>query len=169
MTTAIHKNLTQRMITGLVFSTLVALMAWPSGSSADEIRLRPYNNGRGMHSPVRTPQERGESSQALRLSGTFRYSPRDGLSLADRPIVLSGGTTVFPSIRDQSYLPDPSQLRGRQGTIYGRQGPNGIEAVLVILESTDPALPKIGGPDAEQMQVGDPSRGPVAIPAGTPE
>lgn len=132
MTIRFHPTPTRRILRGMASLALLALLVWPAASSAQQL-MRPYNNGKGLESPVRTPEERAET-QAVRLSGVFRHSLRDGLSIDDRPVLVTTGTTVFPSLSEHSMLPDPADLQGRDATVYGRPGPNGVEAVLVILD-----------------------------------
>lgn len=169
MSKRFHPRRARTLLRGLAATALLALLVWPAASPAQEMKLRPYNNGRGMHSPVRTPEERDATSKAVRLSGTFRHNLRDGLTLDDRPVVVSSRTAVFPSIRDQSYLPDPDDLQGRGATVYGKQGPNGVEAVLVILDGSGLYGVDISTPRTSQMSIGEDADEPLEMPSGTPQ
>lgn len=135
MRTRTRVSTATRLLPGLISLILLVMMVCPTVVQAQEMRLRPYNHGRGMKSPVQTPQERGDNTRAVRISGTFGYSLRSGLTLNDRSVRVTVNTAVFPSLRDRRHLPDPSDLAGLKGTVYGRPGINGIEAVLIILQT----------------------------------
>ena len=86
------------------------------------------------------------------MSGLFRNSARDGLEMGDHTIQITPTTTVFPSVRDQTVMPDPELLSGRQATVYGKQGPDGVRAVLIIFTDTSeygiaaPPVARAGSP-----------------------
>lgn len=168
MRTGINKTRVRAVMAPLVSLGLLAILAWPVVAQAQEMELRPYNNGRGMKSPVRTPQERSDGPKAVRIAGTFRHNNRDGLTLQDQTVSITANTAVFPAVNGRSYLPDPTDLRGRRGTVFGRPGPNGIEAVLVILEMEAGFrldVPELG----DASEIGDAPRGAVEMPPGTPQ
>lgn len=157
---------TTGLTAGVLSLALLVTLTCPASTQAQEMRIRPYNHGRGMESPVRSPQVRDDSEKAVRLSGTFLYGLRSGLTIQDRPVRVSPNTTVFPSLGDRSYLPDPGDLEGRQGTVYGHPGPNGIEAVLIILQGEVSYRVNVS---AELSRPAPTEEGLVELAPGTPQ
>lgn len=153
---------------GLIALGLSLALVIPALSSAGEIRLKPYNRGQGLQSPVRTPSQH-DTSQPTRLSGTFEYSLRSGLTLQGQTVQVTARTAVFPSIKGSSMMPDPSDLQGHYGTVYGQPGPNGVEAVLLILNRDSRYGVTTDGPDLQQFQLEGGSMAPLELGDEVPQ
>ncbi len=158
----------RKALGGLLILGLSVFLIAPVVSYAAEVQLRPYNRGRGLQSPVRTPSER-DQSQPTRLSGIFEYSYREGLTLGGRTIQITSRTSVFPSIDGSSILPDPAELQGRSATIYGSPGPNGVEAVLLILDPDSMYGISTENPTIQQFSIDGGELLPQEMSVSTPQ
>lgn len=152
---------------GLVLLGLSLLLLVPATSQAGDL-LRPFARGRGLQSPVRTPSEH-DLSQPTRLSGTFEYSFRSGLTINGQTVEVTSRTTVFPSLNGSSQLPDPGDLQGHAATVYGRPGPDGVEALLLILDRDSRYGISTQDPNIQQFQLGGADRAPVELGDGVPQ
>lgn len=160
--------LSNRSWGGIVALGLSALLLLPATAQGGQIDLKPYNRGRGLQSPVRTPAER-DLARPTRVSGDFEYSLRDGLTLGGKTVQITSRTSVFPNFKGSSTMPDPAELEGYRATVYGRPGPNGVEAVLLILDlntrygvtTQDPA-------NIQQFQLGDGGAAPIELGDNVP-
>jgi hypothetical protein len=98
---------------------------------------------------------------AVRLQGEVQHSRR-GFTLGGQDLVFTSRTSFFPGVSDRSRALEPSSLRNRTATVYGRRTPRGVEVALMILTGEDPAVdtrldldslldePR---PDPEQFQI----------------
>ena len=80
-------------------------------------------------------ESRGDAT--VRLSGVFRRHLGEGLHLEGRRVRLSSRTAVFPFRPDLQRPPRVGHLEGRPATVYGHPGPDGVEAILVILNGAE--------------------------------
>jgi hypothetical protein len=114
------------------------------------------NHGRGIPSPVLTPAQR-EAARPVRISGTFEYSLHSGLTLGGQTVRVTTQTTIYPSPSKGNLFPDPGDLQGYRGTIYGRPGPEGVEAVLLILDRGSRYGVDTSGPNSQDLGSGSPA------------
>jgi hypothetical protein len=141
---------TIRTRAGVTFFAAVLCVLTVSEAAAQK-RIEFLNNGRGVQS-ITVPQTRTPGKQgAVQIHGPIDYSHRDGFTVDGKRVVFSRTTSIYPDLRGDGRMLNPSDVRGRSVTVFGRQTRMGVQAVLVIVD------PREGEARAER---------PVILPEG---
>ena len=120
------------MILALVCTSVVA-------DAAGKVRVDPINGTEGVASVVEGRAEGSSnvsSTGFVHLQGYADYSRSRGLTIAGHRVNFTRSTSVFPNVDGLSSGLRSRQLSGRQLTIFGMIGANGVDAVLVIVKPT---------------------------------
>ncbi len=146
-----------RTLNALTIGFAALLLALPVGASAQG--RHPEGGERSVQKLQR--DRKAPRPNAVRLQGEVQHS-RNGYTLGGQDLVFTSRSSFFPGVSDRSRALEPSSLRNRTATVYGRRTPRGVEVTLMILTGEDPAVddrldldslldePR---PDPEQFQI----------------
>lgn len=172
-------NHTIRGKSALMSSVMILALVCTSVAvdAANQVRVSPINGTEGVASVVegRAEGSGGASGSGFaHLQGYAEFSRTRGLMVAGHRVNFTRLTSVFPSVDGLSTGLRSRQLSGRELTIFGSIGNNGVDAVLVIVKPTaadlDQSWSSTGVDDADRAFVpstSDPRVG--SAPAGSPE
>ncbi len=158
------------MILALVCTSVVV-------NAANQIRINLINGTEGVASVVEGRAEGGgnvSTTGFAHLQGYASHSRSRGLMVAGHRINFTRSTSVFPSVDGLSSGLRASQLSGRELTIFGVIGADGVDAVLVIVKPTaaDINLNWSSAAQAGRDQWFEPSASDPRVgsaPSGSPE
>lgn len=128
---------TRTLLRAAVFGALVLAVSGPAEVTAQR-QAFTGPDASALRAPARTAAP--GTSRAVRLQGEIQHTRRD-FSIAGQRLVFGERTTFFPGTSDVSRSRLPKTLRGLYATVYGRRTPQGVEAVLVILDVDPPVDP----------------------------
>lgn len=148
-------------VTAIGFAALV--LALPFDASAQG--RRPEE---GERSSVQKLQRERKTPRvdAVRLQGEVQHT-RGGYTLHGQELVFTSRTSFFPGVSDRSRSLEPSSLRNRTATVYGRRTARGVEVTLMILTGEEPrvdtrldldSLLDEPRPDPEQFKIPSPDQ-----------
>lgn len=117
---------------GLALAGLGLLLTGLSVSDAHaQKRIEFLNGGKGVRS-LAAPQG-AQRGKVVQIHGKLSYDHRTGFTIAKKPLLLTATTSVYPiPAGQQGAMLDPRRVGGRTATVFGRQTPQGIVAVLMI-------------------------------------
>ena len=123
------------LISGVMILTLCCTSV--VAGAADRVRVSPINGTDGVASVV---EGRAEGSGNVsttgyaHLQGYAEFSRSRGLTVGGQRVNFTRSTSVFPNVDGLSSGLRSRQLSGRELTIFGTTGANGVDAVLVIVK-----------------------------------
>lgn len=124
---------------------LIALSGTALAAVDGAVRVTLPNGLEGVESIVSGRSETQGSDDAspsgfVHLRGTAEFSRGRGLVINGQRVKITRSTSVFPGVDGVNFGLRARQLSGRELTVFGANGANGVEAVLVIVKPKLPTL-----------------------------
>jgi hypothetical protein len=128
------RNIHRILGAGTVLLAIVATVGMATAESSRTMRI-----DRSARIPVqgkhtRQAEKNQPQFEPVRLEGELTLGS-NGLRVGHDTIRITPATSVFPRPRDPNRMPDLSRYRGQRATVFGRRGPDGIEASVVMFRS----------------------------------
>jgi hypothetical protein len=128
----VMKSNIQRILgAGTVLLAIVATVGMATAQSNRTMRIDrsgrlPAQSKAGHHADKQKQQ-----FEPVRLEGELTIRSNE-LRVGREQILITPSTSVFPAPRDPNRMPDLNRYRGQHAIVFGRRGPNGIEASAVM-------------------------------------